>query len=317
MFFKKLFKTNEDTLAEEGRQKQRPIYIIGSSPWALLIAARFKDNGDKVIILTTADARDKLSKNGVTIKEEYNLQKNKHTFTTDSLIKENPRLIILSAEAHNLRAHLSMLSSSRFPEAPIVCFNYLQHPEIIRPLLGFNYVQAYTQAFLSKDGDTITAHGYEPIITFSALHTTENPFPLLSVLRSLNFEIIFSETDRQNFWNHFGPYMLGYLATTNRIGLSDLLKDKTSRETLQTAALEVSDLAACDKCKLSAEETFKTLIEAPHNYSFKNAHRNLNGQTAELDVIYTLLSEYIRTYRCKVPTLNTMIKTNYNSLSPQ
>lgn len=313
MFFKKLLRNIDISLPEASNNKA-PIYIVGVSPLAIFLGATLQNAGENVIMVSNAANCKKLSDEGITLKEEYNLQKKLYHFNATSLIKEEPKLIILAAETHNLKSHLTFLPGKTYSGAPMLCFNHLEHPEVIRPLLGCNFYPAYVNGFLQADAGTVAVFGRPPHFSISKAHPENVSDLLFDTMSATGCKITFNEQNAQNYWSFFAPYALGFLSSSPKTPLTETLKDKGKKAKIATAASELSMLAGYCKAKISTEEIMRQLAEAPHDYCFKPSSLSQTAEAAELDTIYTSLSDKARIYKCKTPELNQLMRSNYSTI---
>lgn len=313
MFFKKLLK-NIDLSQPEDNTNQAPVYIIGVSPLAIFLGATLQNAGENIVIISNANNCKKLKDEGIILKEEYNLQKKLYQFNTSSSIKDEPKLIILAADPYNLKSHLTFLRGKTYPDAPLLCFNQIEHIEIIRPLLGRNFTQAYVNGYLQSDGETITVYGRPPHFTVSQPRPENETNIIYEIFSASGCKVTFNENNIQNYWEHFAPSALGFLASSVKAPLSEALKNKDKKEEIIAVATELSTLTSYCKAKLSTDEIMHQLLETPHNYCYKAGFLSKASETATLDIIYSALSNPARIYKCKLPKLNLLMKNNYNTI---
>lgn len=313
MFFKKLSKTSETTEPLKTNSGQ-PVYILGESPLALFLGAKLQAAGNNVLLLTTS-ASSKVSKTiEFTLKEEYNLQKNTIQLSASTLAEREPLLIIVASDNFNLKSNLTLLPSKTFPNAPLICFNFFENTEIIRPLLGYNCSKAYFDGFLSLDGSTLTAYGSNPQIIITPAKS-ENEFDTYDrLLKHSDLKTFYGNNDLLNFWENFAPFILGYLCSSPKQHISELLNAKENKMRIAAAASEICRLALFEQVQLSVDELLKKLLSVPHGFYFKKSNTPRNHEAAVLDAYYSILSDKARTYKCKIPELNLLMKNNYNQL---
>ena len=305
MFFKKSNKKNHilNTIND-----LRPVYIIGSSSLALYLGAKLKSAGLNILSITS-----KTEEKTFTLKEEYNLQKTICTLSSTTQIKEEPQLVIIASEAHNLKSNLTLLSSLRFPDTPILCFNHIENIKIIRPLLGRNFTQAYFNGYLDISGSTLSAYSPAPQITITASPDENKAEIFNNIFQQIEIKTFYENNDILNFWENFAPNALGYLLSFSKKHITEQLNDKETKKNIAKATAEICKLAANEQIALSAEDIIKQLLITPRNFYFKK-DESRQQEAAKLDSFYTLLTDKARTYKCKTPELNLLMRNNYNKI---
>lgn len=313
MFFKKSAKTSED-FTPLATNNVNPIYILGENKLALFLAAKLQASGQNVIILTTSAPVNTFKNIEFTLKEEYNLKKNTFQIAATSLLSHKPQLIIIASDQYNLQSHLTLLPSSFYPDTQLLCFNLIESKEILRPLLGHNYNQAYFNGHLDSDGSALSALGKAPQIVVSSNKSENELETIETIFKTAEIKVNLSKNDNLNFWENFAPYILGYLCSSAKQHIVDLLNDKEEKNSIIAAASELCRLATHEQVHLNKEELLRNLYETPHSFYFKKSNTSCTYEAAILDSYHSLLSLKARTYKCKTPTLNSLIKTNYNYL---
>lgn len=311
MFFKKKKIENNQPDSSTGTD---PVFIIGSSPLALYLALKLQNAGDKAVIATLATERRHLRSKELTLKEEHNLQKSSASLPLVSIINKKPKLIIVAADSYNLKSHLTLLPGKTYPGTPLICFSRIYDLKTIRPLFGDNFCKAYFKGALSFNDDIVSLKGSAPKITLSRAFSEDTSDITAGIFQKLNIELEFSENDRRNFWYHFAPYALSYLAATPLLNISELLKNKDLKKELSQAAVELETLAAGENIDLRKDEIIKVLAEIPTSYNPKLPALSPCAAAAELDSLYTILSDKARIQKKSLPTLNRFFKNNYDSL---
>ncbi len=313
MFFKRFSQQAKETAVAEPISTQ-PVYILGESPLALFLAAKFKQSGNNVFLLNAKAPATSLKNISFTLKEEYNLQKNSFTVPATSRIAVDPQLIIVASEHYSLKSNLSLLPCKTYPYSPLVCFNYIENPDTIRPLLGSKASQAYFKGFLELDNAALTAFGPMPQITLTTTKNEKETEILTGVLRTSDIKIAGCNNAQQNFWENFAPFIIGYLFSAQRQHISDILNNKESKKAISSAIAEICRLAAFEKIQLSENDLLRQLLETPRNFYFKKNRRLRAHDAAELDSYYSLLINKAQTFKCKMPQIGRLIKNNYNQL---
>lgn len=313
MFFKRFSQQAKETAAIEPIS-QKPVYILGESPLALFLAAKFKQSGCNAVLLNAKAPATSYKNFDFTLKEEYNLQKNNFSIPATSRISAEPQLIIVASEHYSLKSNLSLLPGKSYPNTPLICFNYIENPDIIRPLLGSKTTQAYFKGFLELDKVALTAFGSMPQITLTTAKDGQETENLAKILQSPDIKVAGNNNDSLNFWENFAPFIIGYLSSAPRQHISDILNNKESKNTIFSAATEICRLAAFEKIQLSENDLLRQLLETPHNFYFRKSRRLRAHDAAELDAYYSLIANKAQTYKCKIPQIGQLMKNNYNQL---
>ncbi len=308
MFFKK--KAVENPI--QANNEDKPIYILGDGALAQYFAAKLTILGHKARLLTS-EATAKKEKE-ITFKEEYSLQKQTLLLQLVSRIKEEPQLIIIASEQHNLRANLSLLPSTRYPNTPIICFNQIENLKLLRPLFGTNFCKAYFNGYLYLSGATLSLCGPEPKITLSVTEKNNQPHPSQELLTGLGFSCTCQGNDTLNFWQNNAEPIIGYLASRPKQHIAELLKADDTKTDLMQAIKEIITLAKHEKVKLSAENIIRRFLETPKGFYYKNNEISKTETAFILDRLYNTLSQKSHLYKCKISKINQFIKQNYDDL---
>lgn len=310
MFFKKNHTTTEKTL----HTLSKPIYILGDSGLALFLTAKLQENNQNSILLTTSAPVFSYKNIEVSLKEEYNLQKSNLIIKATAHIEQEPAAILIAANNNSFRSQLTLLPSKSYQDIPIICFNNLFDIEAIRPLFGNYFYKAYFNGYLIQNGTNLTACGLQPEIILTLPKKQEEKGIAENILGLTKIKISSSEKDAYNFWKTHASRILGYLATSNKQPIMDILNSKQEKENLLSAIREICLLAKYEKVKLSEDDIIKELLETPRNFYYKDNALTKIENASFLEKLYGMLSEKARTYKCKIPELNQLIKKNYDYL---
>ena len=317
MFFKKIHTQPAPETAQSSAE-QHLIYVLGDDDLALFLAAKLQENGQKIVLLTTSAPAIGYRNLNLTLKEEYNLQKKDLVLHSTSYASQTPDAILIACKNNSFRAHLTLLPSSRYQETPIICFNPMADTETIRPLLGTCFYKAYFSGYLSANASTITSCGLMPELILSAARDTKKedpaPHPAEAILALCGLKLSLQNKDKENFWKTQASRILGYLATAPKQSVQELLNNKEQKNILTQAAKEICQLAKFEKVKLSSEDIIRELFDTPRNFYYKSGNLSKIENASQLEKLYNMLSEKARTYKCKIPELNRMIKQNYDNL---
>lgn len=293
---------------------EKPIYVLGDDELALFLTAKLQENGQKCILLTTTAPALKYKNIEINLKEEYNLQKNDILLNATSYANQTPTAIFIACKINSFRAHLTLLPKMQNFDAPVVCFNSMSDLSDIQPLFGSSFYKAYFNGYLSLNGSNLTASGLMPEITISAKKENDEKLSVEQILALTGLKISIQEKDNYNFWKNNSSRIIGYLATTPKQHIIDILNNKVGKEQLTTAIQEICALAKLEKVKLSAEEIIRELYDTPRNFYYKKSSFSKIENASQLEKLYNMLSEKAREHKCKIPELNRMIKENYEYL---
>lgn len=312
MFFKRI-RNQAPTVQPQKKTQRAPLYIIGSGALACFLAARFQDAGENAVIVSSAANLETLT-DGITVKEEYNLQKKTYRYDTASVIGKKPLAVILASDSHTLQSHLTFLPGKSLGETPLICFNDVGDKKIIRPLLGKNFYPAYFYGCLELNGNTLTAFNLQPQITLSKSKDEEQKDIIDELLSEVGLPVAYHPDDRTNFWEHFSLDALGFLFSARGQNISSVLKDKNSKENIRAAVAEITTLARSDEARISEDEIFRKLSELPVGCIFKSQTLTPAAEIAALDKIFEIISLKSRQHDCKTNALNRLIKNSYQTL---
>lgn len=312
MFFKK--KSSLPTETTHILSDENPIYILGDDDLALFLAAKLQENGQNCYILTTKAPTIGTKNLEITLKEDYNLQKNTFILPTTSMTTKSPTAILIACRSNSLRSHLTLLPSSRYKDTPVICFNIMEDFKQLSPILGTSFYKAYFNGYLSRSGTNLTACGMAPEIILSAEKEEGSTNPAEQILNLTQIKVTLHNKDIANFWKTNASQILGYLVSSPKLHIMELLNHKEKKEIITKAAKELCQLAKYEKVKISSDEIIRELIDTPRNYYYKDSSLSKIENAARLEKLYNMLSEKARIYKYKIPQLNLYIKENYEYL---
>lgn len=311
MFFKKHHSQEEVEVLET----EKPFYILGNGALALFLAARIQSSGKKVFLLTPSAPIDTPQFVEFSLKEEYNLQKKQLKIPMVSHVHYEPECFVVASDYHNLKSHLTLLPSKRYPHIPLVCFNCLQSFDILRPIMGENFVRAYFKGYLFYKSGTLLACGSQPELVFSA---KEDLLPeVKNFIDAAELKVQENENDLYNFWTENAPFMAAYLTLFPKQHISELLSASENKQKILSVIHELSQLAKSDNVKLNEDYMIRQLIDTPRNFYHKETVVGRLEQTTLLDCYYNLLLSKARSAKCKIPVVSKLVKENYDALLNQ
>ena len=118
VFNPKLEELENDSLSVEEtniplQTDKRPIYVIGNNALTCYLAAKLTDAGHRIIVISDKENNISLSTNGISLKEDSSLKLSRYKFDTSFWLKEEPKLVILSAAAGQINPFLTTLSKEK------------------------------------------------------------------------------------------------------------------------------------------------------------------------------------------------------------
>lgn len=305
MFFKKSRSQNKELFVDN----EKPIYVLGNGDLAMYLAARIQNSGKQVFLLTPSAPVDEPAWLDFNLKEEYNLQKKQIKLPMISHIKTEPECLIIASDYYNLKSHMTLLPSLRFPDIWSVCFNQLQSVKFLQSLLGKNCTQAYFHGFLNLKGNTLFSCGTKPEVVFTGTQEVKEQAEIFQKLTDLTVEL--NENNLYNFWMKNAPFMVAYLSLAPKQHISDLLNSSEQKQKMLSAIDELVLLARSDKVKLSTDYIVRQLINCPRNYFHKDTITARLEKITLLDYYYHLLLVKAKEAKCKIPAVSQLIKDNY------
>ena len=133
--------TTEEDEVKSLPSDTRPVYIIGDNALTCYLAAKITDAGHNVIVIAGKGNNVSLSTNGISLKEDSSLKLSRYKFTTSFWIKEEPKLVIITADAGHINSSLAAVSKTKIGGAPVLCFT---------PLKDINYLEAVVDGNLFR-----------------------------------------------------------------------------------------------------------------------------------------------------------------------
>ena len=223
----------------------RPVYIIGDNALTCYLAAKITDAGHNVIVIAGKGNNVSLSTNGISLKEDSSLKLSRYKFTTSFWIKEEPKLVIITADAGHINSSLAAVSKTKIGGAPVLCFTPLKDINYLEAVVGGNLFRAFFDGYLQMENQQVFLYGRAPQIKIckNINWEKENPFPELFSYTGLNISY---ETDTSLcYWEFFAPYAVGsLLAALNNKNLFDITKDKQLRDQIPLLIAETAEIAA-------------------------------------------------------------------------
>lgn len=160
-----------------------PVYILGDTALACFLAVKLITAGHRVIVLAGPKENTSLSTNGITVKEDYQLQKLHSKIETALWLKETPELLIIASRSSRTKAMLTAVSKNKIKNCPVISFTRMKDKNFISDILGVPVISAYFEGWLSDKNQIVTAYGRNPEIILcaetgsAAYQTMENCLP--------------------------------------------------------------------------------------------------------------------------------------------
>ena len=173
MFFRKdIFNTKPAALEPEAETAEdevrnppsdtRPVYVIGDNALTCYLAAKLTDAGHDVIVIAGKENNLSFSTNGISLKEDSSLKLSRYKFNTSFWIKEEPKLVIIAANAGHVNASLAAVAKDKIGAAPVLCFTPLKDVNYIEAMVGGNLFQAFFDGSLQQNGQQVFLYGRTP-----------------------------------------------------------------------------------------------------------------------------------------------------------
>lgn len=266
----------------------RPVYVIGDNALTCYLAAKLTDAGHDVIVIAGKENNLSFSTNGISLKEDSSLKLSRYKFNTSFWIKEEPKLVIIAADAGHVNASLAAVAKDKIGAAPVLCFTPLKDVNYIEAMVGGNLFRAFFDGYLQQNGQQVFLYGRTPQVKIckNVNWEKENPFPDIFAYTGLN---IGYETDTVRcYWEFFAPYAVGsLLSALNNKNLFDITKDKQLRDQIPRLIAETAAIAARRRTgtglRAAGQKALRCADELSLSASGRNQRRRLRrGQPHQL-----------------------------------
>lgn len=315
MFFSKTKNHNSENNPEEITpvRKNNPLYIVGDNALAYFLAAKFEKAGENVIVISNKANNTSLNTNGLTLREEINLQKSHLRFKTSFWIKDEPKLIILTASNDKVKAAITALSSKKINNAPVLCFTPLKDINFLRPFLGENICRCFFDGYLNYNNQTLVQLGRAPNITICQNEQADFFAEMKNIFATAEINLKFSNDNNSEFWNYFILYAAGSLLSTyfNK-DIAIITKDKNLRDQIKPLVVELCFIAERDKALVNADEILKKLYNTPNNYHHPLQEDFSLDKIGDLDSISSYFLDTARKYKCSTTEITKILNKLFN-----
>ena len=264
-----------------------PIYIIGETPTAYLLAAKLSLAGENVCLLNK-HANDKLLP--FTIKDSAS-QKTTVPLRIQSIMHRPAKMVILCLATDNIKAGLSYFSGAKVVNCPIISFCRTSDASLINTALNRVIIQAYFDGWLQMTAaNALTFSGTSRGIIIS-LDEDHPYFDLVqSTFAKTYLKLTFSPDDTKNFWNDFTFFAANALFSLEHgARLRDISKNSALRQSLNDIADELLSLVP-KKIKIDNEQIFNDIYLTPTGYKMPFLESVHKGHCGELNFIFDTIT---------------------------
>lgn len=292
-----------------------PVYILGNTPIAYFLAAKFTTSGIRTIILAGEQDNTSLSTNGITIKEDYQLQKLHCRLETAVWQREEAKMVIIATTPTLLKSNLLSLTKSKLKNTTIISFTPTKDESLIADILGYPVTQAYYDGWLKASNQQIIIYGQAPKITLCAETSSQNYQTFAEVAQKANIELQNCSLDTLAFWNFFCIYAPCSLMTAaSGKNIFEITKNKALREQLLSCLQEISLLPPKTLPPYNPDELLKQVFNIPSQYNFPLAEQIQNFHSGDLDFLSSIIQQAAFDNKCQLPTLNLLLKDLYEQI---
>lgn len=303
---------NTDTKVSSDK---RPVYIVGNNALTCYLAAKLTDAGHNVIIISDKENNISLSTNGISLKEDSSLKLSRYKFNTSFWIKDEPKLILLTADAGQINPFLAALSKEKVGTTPVLCFTPLKDINYLEAMIGGNVFRAFFDGYLQQNDQQIFLFGRTPQIKICKNINWEKENPFADILDNLSLNISFETDVAMCYWEFFAPYAVGsLLSSLYNKNLFEITKDKALRDQIPALLNEIVEIAGAEGIKLNTDELIKKLYAAPANYRFPLQEEINSGGYGEAHLISSVLMNAARSAKIRFmdSQINKILKQIYN-----
>ena len=257
-----------------------PIYIIGDTPTAYLLAAKLILAEENVYLINGQKSKDKDCK--LSFHDNTSSQKNTLHIHTCSLMHQPARMVIFCLDPEKINAGLSYFSAAKAQNCPILSFCKTFDSLFMGKILQKTIISAYFNGWLKQEENSLTFYGTPQGIQIS-IDEDHFHFGLIQKIMAKTYlKITFKPDDTQNFWNDFIPD-----AANNLFALEygPHLRDIAKKQDLRLAYNDILDeLMAItpDNIYIDKEQLINDTYLAPVNYVPSILESVQNNQSKKL-----------------------------------
>lgn len=290
------------------------VYIIGSNALACYLGAQIQSSGRKVVLLLDRQsAEETLATDGISVKEDRSLTQKKHKLAAAAFMKEPAEAVIIADYANRLNTALSNVSPAKIGNAPVACFTPLKDMSYLTPIVGDNLHPAFFKGFVIKNKNTVSLLGRSAGITICPPENGEIDQSLFDMFTQSQFQTTAGGSRLLCFWEYFAPYALCSLfSAAEKSKISNLLKDKSNKETFKRLVDEFCALAQTDGISLNGDIVLKGIYNTPANYLYPLHQSILTGGRDDFNLLSSVISDSSFASGCRIPETIGLLKKLYN-----
>ena len=290
-----------------------PIYLVGNNALTLYLAAKLQSSGENVIIISDKNDNLYLNTNGIALKEDLSLQKQRYTFNTSFITKDKPKLTIVSCDNSKLNYFLSSISISKIKDSPFILFSVLKNISHIEAILGSRITRGYFDGFLNKDDQNVSLFGRAPNITLCPPKKEKNIKEIIPLFEKSGLTTLVNKDSSLGFWEYFAPFAAASLlsAAFNET-IPELLVQPDKRETIKATISEISLLALKDGVEVPDDFIEKKICQIPGNYFLPLQASSNARKSGDLTSLSANITNLAFEKKVKIPELNKLIGKIHN-----
>ena len=271
--------------------------------------------GHRVIVLAGPKENTSLSTNGITVKEDYQLQKLHSKIETALWLKETPELLIIASRSSRTKAMLTAVSKNKIKNCPVISFTRMKDKNFISDILGVPVISAYFEGWLSDKNQIVTAYGRNPEIILCAETGSAAYQTMEKLLADTRIGLRTNSLPLQAFWNSFAVYApCSLLSAASGKSIFDITKNKELRKQLQTLLKEIVSITPRVLPPFDADELLKRIFNIPSSYNFPLAEQIRLHQTGDIDFISSVIQEASFQNKCTLPLTGLLLKSIYEQI---
>ena len=288
---------------------ETPIYILGDTALAYFLAVKLTAAGNRIIIISHPKENTSLNTNGITVKEDYQLQKQHYRLETAHWLKEEPQALIIAASSSKIKSMLTCISKNKIKNTPVVSFSHLKDPQFVSDILGVPVTQAYFDGWLRHHNQLVTAYGRAPEITLCCETNSETYKCMEKIFAETHINLQNNNLPLQAFWKYFSVYAPCSLITTaSGKSIFEITKNKQLRNDLSALLKEAVQLVPNSLSSYDSEDLLKQIFNIPTNYIFPLAEQVSKHQTGDFDFISSVIRDASLLNKCTLPETNKLLK---------
>lgn len=286
---------------------QRPIYILGLTGLGYFLAARFLDAGERVILLSPHGAPTE--NNGIYIKEELSLRRQKYNFEYTSVIPEEAKMLIIATSAYQLKSSLMSLAPGKLKNTPVLNFTYSVDDAYLRGYLNTGIINAYCSSLITADSHQVTILGENPQLEISGNIDGEDLSLINYLFGKTRLDLNINLNEEESFWKHFAPYAIASLfAASCNQNVYNITKNKEKRELLEQLCTELDTLLKAANIPFDREACLQKISDTPNGYSYPLQKDVKNFQIGEFEIMMRLINKLSERQKIKLPSFKLLFQ---------